>query len=77
MARIRTTEAAHVIDPLALYRPRESASGDLDGIPFVVVPAQLYRGDHPYVQNFPHLFRAADPTGEPAPTPPPPPAPAA
>lgn len=46
----------------ALMRPKEPATGEHDGEPFVINPRELFDADHPLVRAYPGLFTEADPT---------------
>jgi hypothetical protein len=41
-------------------QPIEAASGDFNGIPFVLSPNEIFAGDHELVRNYPHLFRPVE-----------------
>jgi hypothetical protein len=43
-------------------RPRDSASGDLDGVPWVINPRQIFEADDPLVRAHPGLFQPVEPS---------------
>lgn len=43
-----------------LVRPVESFTGDVDGVPFVLNPADRLRADDPVVRRWPHHFVRVD-----------------
>jgi hypothetical protein len=43
-------------------RPREAATGDIDGEPFVLNPNEIFDADHPIVRAHPGLFMPVEPT---------------
>lgn len=38
-------------------QPKEPASGDYNGAPFVLRVGEVFAADHPLVREYPHLFK--------------------
>ena len=43
-------------------RPREAATGDHNGEPFVLNPNEIFDADHPIVRAHPNLFMPVEPS---------------
>jgi hypothetical protein len=43
-------------------RPREAATGDINGEQFVLNPNEIFDADHPIVRKHPGLFMPVEPT---------------
>lgn len=43
-------------------RPREAATGDINGEPFVLNPNEIFDADDPIVRKHPALFMPVEPT---------------
>jgi hypothetical protein len=43
-------------------RPREAATGDIGGEPFVLNPNEIFDADHPIVRAHPGLFMPVEPS---------------
>ncbi len=50
--------------PAEFVRAKEPASGDFNGEPFEVSPAEILNGDHPLVRAYPHLFKPLEASRE-------------
>lgn len=45
-------------------QPKEPATGDHEGEPFVLSPTDVFASGHPLVRKFPHLFKPMEERGE-------------
>lgn len=61
----RTTESNAGAATREYVRPRDSASGDLDGVPWVINPRQIFDAEDQLVRAYPHLFQPVEPTSRP------------
>jgi hypothetical protein len=58
MSPAATKNDDHLTTPIV--RPRDAASGDYEGVPFVLSRTETFARDHELVREFPHLFQNAD-----------------